>query len=167
MVTMTLAPEITESRMFPRSLSMSSSISTLCWRIYLSPIAINTDLHTKHKTTLRAPYDRARSIFLSADAFSLVNTEVLIQNEECEIMEGSLTTPYFYRTGNWITPAEDCGGNIGTTRRWALEQGICVEGIVKVQDLIDGEMIWLSNGVRGWFPGKLDLNTRRLQLEEL
>lgn len=72
-------------------------------------------------------------------------------------MEGTLTTPYFFRCGSWVTPKATSGGNIGTTRRWALENGLCVEAIVKAEDLIDGELVWLSNGVRGFGLGPLDL----------
>lgn len=29
----------------------------------------------------------------------------------------------------------------------------CVEGVVKVDSLVDGEECWISNGVRGFLPG--------------
>ena len=73
-------------------------------------------------------------------------------------MEGTFTTPYFFRDGKWVTPAERCGGNLGTTRRWALETGLCVEGIVRAEEVKDGELVWLSNGVRGWGWGKVELD---------
>ena len=56
-----------------------------------------------------------------------------------------------------MTPRWESGGNQGTTRRWALEQGLATEGIVKVEDLVDQEIVWLSNGVRGFGWGQLDL----------
>jgi len=71
-------------------------------------------------------------------------------NQEGEITEGSITTPYFFRNGHWITPRASCGGNIGTTRRWAIQQGLCIEGVVNIEEVKVGETVWLSNGVRGF-----------------
>lgn len=67
-----------------------------------------------------------------------------------EIMEGSISTPYFQRGKNWVTPAARQGGNVGTTRRWAMEKGLCIEGVVERRSVKVGEVVWLSNGVRGW-----------------
>lgn len=72
-------------------------------------------------------------------------------------MEGTLTTPYFFREGRWITPAEGCGGNRGTTRRWALDAGLCEEGVLRRESVREGEVVWLSNGVRGFGWGIVEL----------
>lgn len=84
---------------------------------------------THFKTTHRTMYDDARlrtSILKFTD-----KTEVLLFNQDDgSIMEGSLTTPYFFRHGTWVTPpvpnefdiTQGSGGNNGTTRRWALER---------------------------------------------
>lgn len=72
-------------------------------------------------------------------------------------MEGTLTTPYFFRDGRWITPAEECGGNRGTTRRWALDAGLCEEGVLRRESVREGEVVWLSNGVRGFGWGVVEL----------
>lgn len=74
-------------------------------------------------------------------------------------MEGTITTPYFYRKGIWITPAVACGGHLGVARRWALAAGICKEGMVLAEDVVAGEQVILSNGVRGFGWGKV----RKLQ----
>jgi len=76
--------------------------------------------------------------------------EVLLFNYGDEIMEGSICTPYFFRGGHWITPNVSCGGNVGTTRRYALEQGLCEDGIIMKDSVKVGEMVVLSNGVRGF-----------------
>lgn len=39
---------------------------------------------------------------------------------------------------------------MGTTRRYALEQGLCEEGIVMKDSIKVGEKVVLSNGVRGF-----------------
>ena len=94
-------------------------------------------------------YDSARKSLTGASQAE----EVLLQNNDGEVMEGSISTPYFWRDGRWITPAGKCGGNIGTTRRWALEKGIAVEGIIKMSQVKLGEVLVLSNGVHGFSLG--------------
>lgn len=83
---------------------------------------------THFKTTKRAMYDAARQ---RARITPTDDKEVLIINEEDQsIMEGSTTTPYFWRNGRWVTPpvpsrfswTDGSGGQDGTSRRWALER---------------------------------------------
>ena len=83
---------------------------------------------THFKTTRRDFYNeaRARTGIELADA-----KEVLMVNgEDRAVMEGSTTSPYFWRNDQWVTPpvaiqfnwSDGSGGNDGTTRRMALER---------------------------------------------
>jgi len=74
------------------------------------------------------------------------------------LMEGALTSVYVFRNDSWVTPALSSGCQNGTTRRWALEQGLCSEANIPVQSLQHGELIWLSNGVRGFIRGVVVIN---------
>ena len=139
--------------LFPSSLQLPTHIGTLLtWRIYVSPIRTVPSLYTKHKTTHRPMYNEARKHIPLLDERSdaAMNAEILMVNENDEIMEGSITTPYFQRSGLWVTPSSSCGGNLGTTRRWALENGLSIEGTVMRVDVKVGELVWLSNAVKGW-----------------
>lgn len=87
--------------------------------------------------------------------------EVLLFNLDHEIMDASITTPYFYRpqlcpknSSGWITPENRCGGQMGTTRRWALDQGLCSMGVVQMESLRHGEVVWLSNAVKGFWTAR-------------
>ncbi|KAH8685889.1 aminotransferase [Tricladium varicosporioides] len=112
---------------------------------------------TSYKTTSRAIYMSGRERVGIQDMAE--KKEVLIlSTKDGEIMEGSLTSPYFWRDGKWVTPNIASGGQIGTTRRWALGKGFCVEGIITADSLIDGEECWISNGVRGFAPGIVKLS---------
>ncbi|KAI1000868.1 hypothetical protein K3495_g7334 [Podosphaera aphanis] len=138
----------------------------------LCPVVSPTcpDSHTRYKTTQRRVYDMARR---AAGISSLMDArEALLINSGGEVMEGSLTSVYFWREGRWVTPALTSGGQQGTTRRWALEHGcvlselswscvvvtaavlmcfrLCVEEIVPRESLVDGERCWISNGLRGF-----------------
>jgi hypothetical protein len=83
--------------------------------------------YTHFKTSRREMYDAARR---RAGIRLGDNKEVLIVGDGGKIMEGSTTTPYFWRKGRWVTPPvssrfsflDGSGGNDGTTRRWALER---------------------------------------------
>lgn len=146
--------------------SLRTSSAASVWRVHVDTQYITPSSLTTHKTTAREDYTAAR---LRAGIRSPAETaEVLTVNPDGEVMEGSITTPYFLRRGTraagtegdpdqsgpmWITPPLASGGNAGTTRRYALSQGFCVEQTITRAELVDGESCWLSNGVRGFMPG--------------
>lgn len=161
----TSAPVATVGRisLFPSSLSdllepLYAGIPPT-FRVFLSPAPTKPDQFTIHKTTQRTMYDEIRSYLPphpSLSAAESMPAEVLLINRTGEIMEGSITTPYFYRGGAWITPAASCGGNMGTTRRFALETDLCEEGVVLKSSVSVGEKVVLSNGVRGFGWGTVE-----------
>ncbi|PYI20693.1 aminodeoxychorismate lyase [Aspergillus violaceofuscus CBS 115571] len=140
------------------------------WNVYVDTGCITPSSFTRHKTTARDFYNAAR---VRAGIMSpLDQAEVLLVNPEGQVMEGSITTPYFRRRQptskgeslesdtepDWVTPPLSSGGNAGTTRQYALGEGFCAEQIIEAADLIDGEECWLSNGVRGFIRGRIVLN---------
>ncbi|PYH95309.1 D-aminoacid aminotransferase-like PLP-dependent enzyme [Aspergillus ellipticus CBS 707.79] len=141
--------------------SQSTSQSNT-WRVYIDPERIAPSALTTHKTTTRDFYTAAR--LRSGITSLLEQAEVLLVNPSGEIMEGSITTPYFRRRDttrgdnkDWVTPPLSSGGNAGTTRQYALAQGFCTEQVITAADLVDGEECWLSNGVRGFIRGRIVL----------
>ncbi|KAI1140366.1 aminotransferase [Hypoxylon sp. FL0543] len=118
---------------------------------------------THHKTTLRGVYNGARK---RARINPGDKKEVLLVNDDGHIMEGSISTPYFWRNGQWVTPpvskefaaSQGSGGNDGTTRRWALERNLVIEQVVRSDSLVNGEECWISNGLRGFISGKVKLH---------
>ncbi|KAJ5623997.1 hypothetical protein N7510_000306 [Penicillium lagena] len=137
--------------------SIDTAPESSVWRVYVDTQATTPSGLTTHKTTSRDAYNAAR---LRAGIKSPADTtEVLVVNPGGEIMEGSITTPYFRRRDigvsgpAWVTPPLDSGGNAGTTRRYALSQGFCVEQTISAAQLANGEECWLSNGVRGFIRG--------------
>ncbi len=83
--------------------------------------------------------------------------ERLIVSQYNEVVQGKFTTPYFFRNGVWVTPAYSGVIAESVTRRYALENGLCKEGIVLKSSLKDGDQCWLSDGVRGFFQGTIFL----------
>ncbi|KAJ5723219.1 hypothetical protein N7488_001254 [Penicillium malachiteum] len=131
---------------------------TSVWRLYVDSETTIPSGFTTHKTSAREDYTAARS---RCGITSPTQTEeVLLVNPNGEVMEGSITTPYFRRRGgaDWITPPLSCGGNAGTTRRYALARGFCAEQAITASDLVDREECWLSNGVRGFIRAVVFLN---------
>jgi branched-subunit amino acid aminotransferase/4-amino-4-deoxychorismate lyase len=86
-----------------------------------------------------------------------VYCEVFIYNTSEEIMEAAVSTVYFNRGDKWFTPSSKCGGNLGTTRAWALRQEWCMEGVVTVNKVrsMHGQTIWLSNAMRGFWMARI------------
>lgn len=145
-------------------LAGTHSAQASVWRVYVDSQPTVPSAFTTHKTTAREYYTAARH---RAGIMSpQEQAEVLVVNPTAEVMEGSITTPYFRRRGpppsgsdgdnsgpEWVTPPLESGGNAGTTRRYALAQGFCTEEVVPAAGLVDGEECWLSNGVRGFMRG--------------
>ncbi|KAI2638986.1 aminotransferase [Hypomontagnella submonticulosa] len=131
--------------------------------IYIDSQKTTKSEFTHYKTTFRDMYNEART---RAQIKPGDKKEVLLVNDDGHVMEGSISTPYFWRDGRWVTPpipkqfdpVQGSGGNDGTTRRWALERGIAAEQVVLADSLFDGEECWISNGLRGFIYGKVKLH---------
>ena len=150
----TPTPDVTLGALFPLDFN-DLFTNPPTFDVFVSPITTMPSLFTSHKTTNRAQYDEVRSLIPVVSDHSDEQrlrhfAEILLINRNGEIMEGSITTPYFLSAGEWITPGAQCGGNLGTTRRYALEAGLCKEGIIMRESLYAGQKVVLSNGVRGF-----------------
>ncbi|KAI3133678.1 hypothetical protein CBS147326_4790 [Penicillium roqueforti] len=131
--------------------SLHTHPSEPIWHVHVDTQSTTPSGFTTHKTTARDDYTSARQRAGINSPTDLA--EVLVVNPDGEVMEGSITTPYFLRDHMWITPPLSSGGNAGTTRRYALSQGFCLEHTISRDELVDGEECWLSNGVRGFIRG--------------
>lgn len=156
------APDNSEDPRSPSETHLGPLRLSPPYDVYLDETTTSHSEFTHYKTTKREMYDgaRQRAGLRPTDA----TKEVLLVNEATGlIMEGSLTTPYFWRGGRWVTPpvsssfSEEAGsgGQDGTTRRWALERDLAFEEEVRACDVINGEGLWLSNGVRGFIFGRI------------
>ncbi|KAI9806748.1 MAG: hypothetical protein M1825_006205 [Sarcosagium campestre] len=125
------------------------------WDVFVDSQPTNPSAFTKYKTTLRSVYVDARRR-VGIHSFQ-TPAEVILVNTSDELMEGSLTSVYFFRDGRWVTPLTGCGGQDGTTRRYLIEQDVCVEGTIRKSSVSDGEHCYLSNGVRGIVWGRVRL----------
>ncbi|KAF1836520.1 hypothetical protein BDW02DRAFT_587331 [Decorospora gaudefroyi] len=70
--------------------------------------------------------------------------------------EGELRKPFAGRWGHSTRSAKvGAGGQRGTSRRWALGSGFCMEEPVGIETVRVGEGVWVSNGVRGFGFGRV------------
>lgn len=154
------------SQLYPKSLSTIADPFPesqylqpyLRWCVFVSFDKRIPSLFTRHKTSNRFEYDDAFAILPASPAPIFyhgirLQIEILIVNDRWEIMEGCRFTPYFWRRDKWITPAAHSGGNLGTTRRWALSMGLCEEGVVQGSSVKHNDIIVLSNGAKGFQAG--------------
>lgn len=128
-------PAATIENLFPESIPEQGAApgtnqprSSPLYTLVLDDQRLSRSAFTHYKTTKRATYDAARQ---RAGIQPGNPKEVLMINaDDGSIMEGSTTTPYFWRNGRWVTPPVSLqfsnevgsGGHDGTSRRWALER---------------------------------------------
>ncbi|KHJ31085.1 putative aminodeoxychorismate lyase protein [Erysiphe necator] len=122
-------PSIDVRNLYPLNLSdllytHKIECSSHTYKLYVSRQKIHPGSHTRIKTTFRQPYHLAQGEV--GILHKLGDNEVLLTNHSGEIMEGSYTSVYFRRNGQWITPSIEAGGQDGTTRKWALDQGFVI-----------------------------------------
>ncbi|KAF4977851.1 hypothetical protein FZEAL_5695 [Fusarium zealandicum] len=128
-------PEVPLDNLLPSQLPAPSTVlsdhspkKTPNFALFVDQASTSRSEFTHFKTTKRAMYDSARKRAGIAPADL---KEVLVVNRNSgAIMEGTITTPYFWRAGHWVTPPiparfslqDGSGGQDGTSRRWALER---------------------------------------------
>lgn len=113
--------------LFPRGLAAPAGAPSPTFTVFLDGDDTEKSEFTHYKTTRRAMYNGARE---RAGIKLGEPKEVLLAADDGGVMEGSVTTPYFWRQERWVTPPVrarwglegDSGGQDGTTRRWALER---------------------------------------------
>lgn len=133
-----------------------SPLQTRPWTVMVDPEKTTPSPFTTYKTTRREMYNGAR-VRAGIESMTEPKEVLIISNTGNEVMEGSLTSVYFWRGGRWVTPPLSSGGQAGTTRRWLLEKRLCDEEVISTDSLTDGEECWISNGVRGLIWGKLSM----------
>ena len=172
-VEMMPTPRLSPDNLFPTREVFDSHLHTtaddtdeklgVIWTIFLDSEPTEKSPFTLYKTTSRHVYTAARN---RTGILSFTSPEeVLMHNLDGEVMEASLTSVYIYRNGQWITPNRQSGGQLGVTRRWALEQDLCTEGTVKIDDLVEGENMWISNGVRGFIRARYRSSRPREEID--
>ncbi|KAK3685883.1 putative 4-amino-4-deoxychorismate protein [Podospora appendiculata] len=167
-------PDTALANLFPKSLPSPHSnpkaegshqmpLKEAAYEVVLDAKKISPSEWTHFKTSRRQMYDEARQ---RAQIKLGDSKEVLMVNDTYgTIMEGSITTPYLWRHGRWVTPPvsseygpeSGSGGQDGTTRRWALQSGLACEEAIPVDSVVDGEECWLSNGGRGFMFGRIKM----------
>ncbi|KAG9252089.1 aminotransferase [Emericellopsis atlantica] len=157
-------PAVPITGLFPRRLPRPDSTPLADEPPKSSPYTLVLDTedtsssqYTHFKTTNRAMYNVARD----RAGISPKDRKEVLTVEDGFVVEGSITTPYFWRGNRWVTPpvASVRGGQDGVSRRWALENNLAVEEKVPINTLVDGEECWISNGARGFMFALLRLDS--------
>ncbi|WP_239495947.1 aminotransferase class IV family protein [Yoonia maritima] len=115
------------------------------WVVRIADVRLDSaDPWLRHKTTNRALYDEARAAM--PDGVD----ELIFLNERDEVCEGTITN-VFVRTqdGKSLTPLMSSGLLPGIYREQQLEQGLCQEAVLTLDDLRQAKAITLGNSLRG------------------
>ena len=102
------------------------------------------DRFLRHKTTRRGLFDEQY-----AEARRCGHDEVLFFNERGELTEGAISNVILEKDGRWFTPPLSCGLLPGVYRRHLLESGRAEEKILRLEDLLSADAVYLCNAVRG------------------
>jgi len=97
-----------------------------------------------HKTTMRELYNRARQ---EAERWGLY--EMLFTNTRGEVTEGTISNLFVEENGRLYTPPVSCGLLPGTFRRSFLEAGKAEERVLRVEDVVAADALYVANSVRG------------------
>jgi para-aminobenzoate synthetase/4-amino-4-deoxychorismate lyase len=97
-----------------------------------------------HKTTHRAAYDRARAMAAECD-------DVILWNPMREITESCIANVVVDIGGELVTPPVACGLLPGVARARMLREGAIRERVIRVDDLLRAERVFLINAVRGMY----------------
>jgi para-aminobenzoate synthetase/4-amino-4-deoxychorismate lyase len=103
------------------------------------------DWRLRHKTTDRGFYDAAR---VDSDGF-----EVVFQDAQGRLTEGSFTNVFVERDGVLLTPPLALGLLPGVLRARLIAEGRAVEAVLTAADLTNG--FFIGNALRGLLPARL------------
>lgn len=120
------------------------------WKVTIAQTRLkSTDERLAHKTSLREHYDSARGEFPANQV-----DEVLMENENGFLCEGTITSLFIRRDGKLVTPRLSHGLLRGVLRQELLDAGQAVEGDLTRGDLT-GDGVFVGNSLRGLIPAKL------------
>ncbi|MTI42496.1 para-aminobenzoate synthetase/4-amino-4-deoxychorismate lyase [Roseibium hamelinense] len=98
-----------------------------------------------HKTSNRAFYDTTRKRYADLYGFS----EVIFENVDGFLTEGSYTNLFVRKAGRLLTPALTHGLLPGTFREGLLEHNLAYEADLTLSDLKAADEVFVGNSVRG------------------
>ena len=110
-----------------------------------------------HKTNFREHYDQEQPSAREAGF-----DEALFANDAGLVTEGAVTSMFFVRDGQILTPYIACGALPGILRGQLLQRELVTESLLPVQQLENCQALFLGNSLRGIFPVRsLQLNDGR------
>jgi para-aminobenzoate synthetase / 4-amino-4-deoxychorismate lyase len=131
---------------------LSSASDGVIWSVAVAGDTCRSDdRFLYHKTTNRAFYDQTRTAYAARTGCQ----EVLFENENGFLTEGSFTSLFLLKDGKLLTPALHHGLLPGTLRAALLERGTAVEADLIRSDLMAAEKVYVGNSVRGLVQAEL------------
>ncbi|MCB0281636.1 MAG: aminodeoxychorismate synthase component I [Calditrichaeota bacterium] len=114
--------------------------------IGFSDSSINSDNpFLYHKTTVRKIYENARK-----EAIQKEWDDVILWNKKGEITETTVCNVVIKLGESYFTPPIKCGLLPGIFRQYLLDNGEISEKILKKEDILEADEIYLINSVRKW-----------------
>lgn len=123
-------------------------------KILISTHKLNSkEVFLKHKTTIRPWYKDSMTKIKNGEIYDEIFT-----NERDKICEGARSNIVIEKDGVLYTPSEKSGLLNGIYRQKLLNEGLCKEKILSLEDLRTADRIYCVNSVRGMVEVQLDNN---------
>lgn len=120
------------------------------WTVKIAKTRLSSkDSLLAHKTTARQFYEAARAEYPPQEA-----DEVLMENENGYLCEGTITSLFVMRDGILVTPGLSHGLLRGVLRQELIDAGKATEGDVTRADLLKFPF-YIGNSLRGLIAGRL------------
>lgn len=120
------------------------------WTVTIASAKLSSkDVLLAHKTTRRESYEAARTEFPASEA-----DEVLLENENGFLCEGTITSLFVVKDGTLVTPHLSHGLLRGILRQEMIDEGKAVEGDVTRTDL-KMHPFFVGNSLRGLIQARL------------
>lgn len=119
------------------------------WTVRIATTRLSSnDPLLAHKTTARQTYEAARAEFALEDA-----DEVLMENENGHLCEGTFTSLFVSKGGTLVTPRLSHGLLRGVLRQELIDSGKATEGDITRTDLLKFPF-FIGNSLRGLIAGR-------------
>ena len=128
------------------------------FKVAMASNPINTKTpFTFYKTTNRSLYNEFKKAYPEY-------YDIILWNSDGEVTESTFSNIVIKTNGELFTPCLKCGLLAGTFREHLLEKKIIKEKVIKIEELIGSDSIFLINSVRKWV--KISLYVQDIALLE-
>ncbi|KZZ99685.1 Aminotransferase, class IV [Moelleriella libera RCEF 2490] len=120
--------------------------------VYIDTMPTPFSLHLRHCTSNKTILNASRARVGLKDVGSR-EADVLLYDHAGMVCGTPSATVYFFREGQYYTPDISTGCLAGASFAWAMERSLARQAFIPLDQICEGEKVWLSNAVNGFYRG--------------